>query len=338
MKNVLRDTRDHNYYITHCRTEPIINTFAYTWSISKFWDTYNFVNSLDSCPLSHLLIKFRMEIIKAEDKLKFYIVSSQNNEKPIVVLCDVYLKTVRGKALHKLDIKCKFQDAMLLFEVPVSLLREGSQKYLLANMLTVCFNLHIFRSAAHSIASKSIICPRKMVKKHVLLSIDKNEVVSLITSDTRCITINKALLCSKSSVFQDIFRSNTETYIHDVSYSILEMICTFIETGIPPNINISSKNIQSLLIAADKYLIRDLKTICAHHLIRKITIQNVVKLLDFAYTYRVNVLKEYAHEVIRVYYEKIADKEEFSQLVEKYPDLSTISEKIQFNSHSASYT
>lgn len=102
----------------------------------------------------------------------------------------------------------------------------------------------------------------------------------------------KIVLAARSTVFDQIF-SNTEDInkveINDIREDIFEQLLEYIYTGELKKFNDLP---EELIIAADKYQIKDLKDICQQKLISLISFENCDDLLKLSFNNLLNQLKE----------------------------------------------
>ena len=80
-----------------------------------------------------------------------------------------------------------------------------------------------------------------------------------------------------------------------------------------------------LFVAADKYDIEDLKTICLSFLLGYVLFKtNVLHLLVWAHTYSVDKLKEAVLEKVADNLDQICLTEEWANVAREYPDLTVL--------------
>lgn len=106
--------------------------------------------------------------------------------------------------------------------------------------------------------------------------------------EDREIHLHKIILVCKSPVFAAMFEHamtenhNNTVVIVDISYKVLKEMLRFIYTGEVYQIKDVA---EELIIAADKYCIKDLKLECEEVLSRNITLDNVLACLILANHY-----------------------------------------------------
>jgi hypothetical protein len=96
---------------------------------------------------------------------------------------------------------------------------------------------------------------------------------------------HKIFLSKRSKIYEAMFANDMEEsrdnqcVIHDIECDVFEELLKFIYTGIRPKVDSMAKK---LLVAAEKYEILDLKSICEDIIFRDITIENAIQTLIFA--------------------------------------------------------
>ncbi|XP_065209070.1 speckle-type POZ protein B-like [Planococcus citri] len=125
--------------------------------------------------------------------------------------------------------------------------------------------------------------------------------------------VHKTVLAARSSVFNAMFKSNMEEsqknhiVITDIEQEPFEEMLHYIYTG-------KTKNLQELafelLPAADKYDLRELKTMCEEVLLRKLSTDNAARILILADMHRAEDLKASALRFMKMYHSKCKDFKE----------------------------
>ncbi|GIY47405.1 speckle-type POZ protein [Caerostris darwini] len=103
-------------------------------------------------------------------------------------------------------------------------------------------------------------------------------------------TVNKAILCAKSSVFLKMFQNemqeskqNTVT-IEDVRMPVLKSLISFLCTGKLPDNDVEF--LCEVYYTADKYDISELHDACCNLLMQKVTVKNVFELLKMSISHQ----------------------------------------------------
>lgn len=112
--------------------------------------------------------------------------------------------------------------------------------------------------------------------------------------------IHKGVLAAESSVFQAMFSNEMQEKKEGVanleeSHKVLKELLSFIYTRKVENL---FEVAEPLLIAANKYLIDDLKSICTAEILDQIEVENVIRLMILASEHNAQKLEEYAIEFI----------------------------------------
>jgi speckle-type POZ protein len=108
-----------------------------------------------------------------------------------------------------------------------------------------------------------------------------------VSSDGFSIPVHSVILAGQSPVLNALFtskmkESQTKTiYISDIDATVLREMLRFVYTGRVENLE---ANASSLIMAADKYDMKDLKNLCTSSLIKSLSTANIfdtVSLADF---------------------------------------------------------
>lgn len=141
--------------------------------------------------------------------------------------------------------------------------------------------------------------------------------------DSSSFKCHKAILSSKSEVFQNMFSSNMkeartdEMKIDDMSSETVSSLLIFMYTDIihPKKITIE------LLGAADKYMITRLVNICEDNLSRNVSMNNVCEYWYEAYLHGTYGLQQACEEFIARNLDDLKDTPEFQELGIKSPEI-----------------
>lgn len=134
--------------------------------------------------------------------------------------------------------------------------------------------------------------------------------------------VHKNILSIRSPVFEVMFKHdmkekiNNTVDIEDIEPEVFKEMLQFIYTGMV--YNIGKTDTHSLLIAADKYSIEGLKSLCEDVIIDSFTLNNAVKLLKFADDYDAKKLKIQVIDFIVLSSKKMVDIPEY-QAIEEFP-------------------
>ena len=128
-----------------------------------------------------------------------------------------------------------------------------------------------------------------------------------------------AILAAASPVMAAMFESGTSTKeINDVEPEVFEQVLRYLYTGVAPQLK---ELTESLLVAADKFQITDLKEECEVHLVSQLTMENVVQRLLLAHKHTAARLLDGSLEFLAVSHDEVWDRPEWKQLSEKHPDV-----------------
>lgn len=106
---------------------------------------------------------------------------------------------------------------------------------------------------------------------------------------------HKAVLANRSEVFAAMFKHDMKEKLQntveivDIEYEIFEELFRYLYRG---TVSIVEKNAKKLYIAADKYGLEELKTMCTRCLCHNLSIHNALAHLDFADAYGIVKLKK----------------------------------------------
>ncbi|XP_073814368.1 speckle-type POZ protein-like [Musca autumnalis] len=150
--------------------------------------------------------------------------------------------------------------------------------------------------------------------------------VALVAQDGIELKAHKLMLCARSQVFAAMFRSNFEESktnrirIDDMDAEVIEEMLKFLYTGG----DISEKFAEQLFIAANKYSLLDLQTMCENTLINTIKIATVADILLLADRYTNERLKTKATQVILSNFKTVTETESWKKLCQTDHDLSRL--------------
>lgn len=102
----------------------------------------------------------------------------------------------------------------------------------------------------------------------------------------------------------------------------MAIVITFLQSGyLSENVRTDTKVASELIVAAEKYDLKDLKLICEEYLITSTTKVNVVEHLKLAHLNNVTILKKFALSLIKLYLSDIMDTPNFITLIQEYQEL-----------------
>ncbi|KAK9073178.1 hypothetical protein SSX86_007502 [Deinandra increscens subsp. villosa] len=135
---------------------------------------------------------------------------------------------------------------------------------------------------------------------------------------------NKAVLASRSPVLRAMLETEMEESLSgtiklsDVSYDALRAFVTYLYTA---EACLDDDIACNLLILADKYEVKHLKTYCEKFLISKLIWENSLISYSFAHQHNAPNLLDAALSLILDNMDKLSKREEYMELVEKDPRL-----------------
>ena len=151
------------------------------------------------------------------------------------------------------------------------------------------------------------------------------------TSDVKLLVNNtvfhahKAILSARSPVFTSIFKihgfGNAKTVLlPDLDSESFPEFLRFIYTG---QIEKLEQFVEQLLFIAVKYKIEDLKVLCLHEMINKLTTENAIDFLIKSQQYSATLLKNECIEFINSNSAEVIKMSEWTDLIKNHPDLIT---------------
>lgn len=128
------------------------------------------------------------------------------------------------------------------------------------------------------------------------------------------INVHKCVLSDKSTYFSNEFENDmkekreSKVVIKDVSFEVTMEVLRFIYTGKVDNMENLKEDI---LIASDKYLIDELKTLCEVAMVHDFKIENILDMLKLSEIYNAITLREKALEFYKIHKLEITKSENF---------------------------
>ncbi|XP_073841542.1 speckle-type POZ protein-like [Musca autumnalis] len=150
--------------------------------------------------------------------------------------------------------------------------------------------------------------------------------VTLVAKDGSELKAHKLILCARSPVFAAMFRNNFQENktncirIDDMDAEVIEEMLKFLYTGGA----ISGKLVEELFIAANKYSILDLQTMCENILINTMKVATVVDILLLADRHSNDRLKTKAVKFIVNNIKTVTETEGWKKLCQTDHDLSRL--------------
>ncbi|KAJ8683274.1 hypothetical protein QAD02_019066 [Eretmocerus hayati] len=163
--------------------------------------------------------------------------------------------------------------------------------------------------------------PRGILGLGTFLNNEKYSDVKIVVGN-QTIYAHKLILTNGNDVFAAMFEhsmiENEKSLIEidDITHEVMLEVLRYIYSGEVVEIDRIAKD---LLIAADKYGIRGLKTMCEQHLMRCININNVLEYFCFADSYNADILRESSKNFVKVRRKEILGTPSLENLVESMP-------------------
>ena len=319
-----------------CRLEsPAFSTGAVRWTMNIGADTaagytptdHIFVGvSIDSRCLrndgDHVIAKYEIGVCTVRGR----VVKDPVSGKAIYSYCQRQKNyEVFDKTATKSEKFSYFTERSVLCDPPNGLLING----------TLTLNLHISfvgssvgltrylgsRPADSALLSKNL--------KETLMNPSMSD-VTIVVDDGRRIPAHKVILAARSPVFAAMFehgmRENVENEVHidDIDGEVIDKMLEYIYTG---QLNgVISTVVDRLLVVADKYDHRELKSLCEEKLLDNLTADNAWDLLVVAKMHGAEELKAAAIDVVlqkhgtkitkTAGWKKLLDNKDFHPIVE----------------------
>lgn len=145
-----------------------------------------------------------------------------------------------------------------------------------------------------------------------------------ITAKGKNFKLHKCILSTRSSVFEAMFRNDMKernqntVEIKDIKYKILQELFRYMYTGTVNNIE---KIVDELLIAADKYNVEGLKSLCEDIVCNELDENNAIFYLQLAVVNNSERIKLQAIKCISFCLEGFIKKEAFEEFGKQYPEV-----------------
>ncbi|XP_043479797.1 speckle-type POZ protein-like [Leptopilina heterotoma] len=193
------------------------------------------------------------------------------------------------------------------------------------NVLVTC-ELSVFDSGTSIVEKPLIDFPKSndLVDNIENLYDDKNFKDVVFTVGKKKYTAHKNILSSRSPVFAQMFKGKKKedltslVKISDIRPAVFENLLRFIYTDKVQNL---SKIAFDLYVAAQKYQLEKLKTICINNLNSNLSTETVLKVLKLADMKSILKLKNICLERLNSDLKAVKETTEFAEFVEKYPHL-----------------
>lgn len=327
------------HLISFCRTKPKKKVFQHTWSISNYTDTVKFVTSLESSFSEEQPFKLTMTTDIKEGKLRFY--ATNNTNENVETFCTVYLHTFKKRKQYNSSIKnVPSQGKELIIDLCSKTILDNKSSYLPKDVLTITFKFDLYEMFINNFMSLHTKPTQDAMEKFpdtisnimIKFKVNQEEILA-----------NKDILIARNSYFRAMFGSNlqenqtNEIPVTDVRYFVLQQILTFIQFRVLPDLDASFGLTLEIFVAADKYQVHELRSMCEEHMINHITMRNVVSLLNIALKYNAVLLKQYTKMFIKLHIEDIVYNSDFIKLIENFPEILAVTEDDTLSQYTARY-
>ncbi|XP_051169221.1 speckle-type POZ protein-like [Leptopilina boulardi] len=257
------------------------------------------------------------------EKFRISLKSTDGGEKHVNV------KIVFYNSFEKVEV---FVSSSLRSDRNLSWLINGSEFYhsfgdlIPKNVLVTC-ELSVFDSGKSiPIKNELIDFPKSnnLIDNIENLYNDKDFKDVIFRIGRKKYTAHKNILTSRSPVFALMFKNKKKeeftsiVKINDIRPTVFENILRFIYTDKIQNFN---KISLELYIAAEKYQLEKLKTICINNFNKNLSPENVLKILHFADMKSITKLKDICIERLNTDLKSVQATKEFSEFIQKYPHL-----------------
>lgn len=301
-----------------------MTTFDYTWEIEQFKRLSESVDTLESPPFpENHKYRIRMNVLRKDNSLstiQFYI----RTDTEFTGLCTTTINHPADRRLSSNIISRRISDMTLLIEFS-----QYNYQFDCEGMFIIDCKIEIF----HKLINNTIhmnLTPSSTVYKDVISDEDpipefelKNEKsIKFILGEEQYVISKKLLYATNSNYFKNICLTNKGKKIdmtNDLTKSellIFKEILLFILTG---SVDQYDYNLfKELLQTADKYDVPTLKLTCEHYLLRYITIENAVELIQLAFSSNAKLLETHSATVIKFHLKDIMSTKEFQNLSQEH--------------------
>jgi len=145
-----------------------------------------------------------------------------------------------------------------------------------------------------------------------------------IKCENRMLECHKAILSARSTVFRAMFQhdmresKSNEIHIPDIDFATVRDMVKFIYSGRLKDLADKS---DLLLAAADKYDIRDLKSICCQHLASTLSVDQIVDVLVLADIHKATDLKNQAIQFLLNHKEEVFAQPDWKHKLRNHPEI-----------------
>lgn len=327
-----------NSFVTN---ELNIFTFEYVWTIKNFgFYREKLASSTFSSGLSDIndkwcLYLYPKVMVDNQEYVSIQLKLLACSEEITEIITQYKISIL--KSLNKeANIKCSegpqiFSESNTVVQLKRFIKREDlfdqtwESNYIKNDTLTILCEIKILldkNSAKNNSPLNNLKNDQQLINSlgELLTSGDSSDVIFQVKS--KSFQAIKGIMAARSPVFKGMFKhenmkenDNNEVVIDDIEPDVFEELMNFIYTNKTLRL---TKMAQSLLAAAEKYQLDDLKRMCEKELIKHITDKDAAHLLVFADTYNALDLKKECLDFIRNRLKIVVSTKGFQELKESH--------------------
>lgn len=306
---------------SHTRFETTI--FDYTWKIEQFKRFSESVDTLESpsFPENHRY-KIKMNILRKDNSLntiQFYI----RTDTEFTGLCATTINHPPDRCLSSNISSGRISDMTLLIEFSQYNYQFDYEATFVIHCKIEIFHKLINNTIHMNLTPPSIIYKDVIPDEHIPEFELKNEKsIKFILGEEQYVISRKLLYATNSNYFKKIcitHKGQKKDMTNDLTTSEVlgfKNLLLFILTGSVDQYDYYM--FKELLKTADKYDVSTLKLTCEHYLLRYITIENAVELIQLAFSSNAKLLETHSATVIKFHIREIMSTKEFQNLSQEY--------------------
>lgn len=311
-------------------TDIEVKDSSYDWVIKKYGPIYRCL-SAEYKFITSSLFKFDIDSevdwrlgleFKEGDVDLIYAILKKGSlrSKNITAILSVLNSNQKVLVTFKKELGNDMLTGNVAITLPINnkILQSGKESPSPNDTLIVRFNV-----VYHNLITNPIN-PAKKPKSDPLEKLfqDKKFCDTKIIVGDRSFDAHKCVLSSRSAYFSVMFESDmkenrqNEVEVSDVSWEVVQEVLRFIYTNEVNNLDILKTD---LFVAADKYMIEDLKVLCEEALANDLKIENFVDSLILADRYDLNDLKVAASNFFVIHKKEIMISDELKSVMKNLP-------------------
>ncbi|XP_011868427.1 PREDICTED: uncharacterized protein LOC105562297 isoform X2 [Vollenhovia emeryi] len=326
----------------HCRTKCHIKTINFIWTIDHFWNINSFINTMLSCEIEELSMMIKMHVttedMKEQAVVRFYAVPVTDGTKINIQRYHACIGNIEGVMNTGWKL---FSQTDVLFEVFLETLNLYKSRFVTDNSLSIQFIFESFDRVSDSnvtfekLETRPKLNIREMIKASMLD--EKSNPIITFKIDEHKFNVKKLILERANSTFfnNEIKQistkecANKEIEISTVPHSIFQQVISYLESNNPYYLdslifNMDKAKVKELVIslleAADRLDIKDLKEWCEKSLVEYLEKNNVLEYLVIAKTHNAEDLGSYARKLSKLHLDDIKNTPEFQTLSKNNPE------------------